>query len=48
MTVKDSKMLITGKIRCIACPTVLINLKVSSFREIRDKLQFLIHTKLFR
>jgi hypothetical protein len=24
-TVKDGKMLVTGKIRCLACPTVLTN-----------------------
>ena len=40
-TVKDSKMLVTGKIRCLACPIVLIN-KVSSFREIQDKLRLLV------
>ena len=40
-TVKDGKMLMTGKIRCLACPTVLTN-KVSSSREIQDKLQLLV------
>jgi hypothetical protein len=35
-------MLVTGKIRCLACPAVLINLKVSSSGEIRDKLQVLV------
>ena len=31
--VKDSKMLVIGKIHCLACPIVLTN-KVSSSREI--------------
>jgi hypothetical protein len=26
-TVKDSKMLVTGKIHCLACPAVLTNLQ---------------------
>ena len=45
-TVKDSKMLVTSKIRCLACPIVLMNLKVSGFREIRDKLRLLVQGHL--
>jgi hypothetical protein len=38
-------MLVTSKIRCLACPTILTN-KVSNFREIQDKLQLLIQSHL--
>jgi hypothetical protein len=41
VTVKDSKMFVTSKIRCLACPTVLTN-KVFNFKEIQDKLQLLV------
>jgi|SRR5450432_2209754 hypothetical protein len=44
-TVKDGKMLVTGKIRCLACPTVLTN-KVSGSGEIRDKLRLLVRGHL--
>ena len=44
-TVKDSKMLVTSKICCLACPTVLTN-KVSSSGEIRDKLRLLVQGHL--
>jgi len=39
-------MLVTGKIRCLACPVVLINLKVFSSGEIRDKLRSLVQSHL--
>jgi hypothetical protein len=39
-------MLVTGKIRCLACPTVPMNLKVSSPGEIRDKLWLLVRGHL--
>jgi hypothetical protein len=39
-------MLVTSKIRYLACPTVLMNLKVSSSREIQDKLRFLVQSHL--
>jgi hypothetical protein len=45
-TVRGSKMLVTGKIHCLACPVVLINLKVSSLGEIRDKLRLLVQGHL--
>ena len=44
-TVKDSKMLVTGKIHCLACPTVLMN-KVSGSGEIQDKLRLLVQGHL--
>jgi hypothetical protein len=37
-TVRGSKTLVTSKICCLACPAVLINLKVSGSGEIQDKL----------
>ena len=43
---KGSKMLVTGKIQCLACPIVLMNLKVSGSREIRDKLRLLVRDHL--
>ena len=39
-------MLVTGKIRCLACLTVLMNLKVSGSGEIRDKLRLLVRDHL--
>jgi hypothetical protein len=39
-------MLVTSKIRCLACPAVLMNLKVSGSGEIRDKLRFLVQSHL--
>jgi hypothetical protein len=39
-------MLVTGKMRCIACPAVLINLKVSGPVEIRNKLRLLVRGHL--
>jgi hypothetical protein len=44
-TVKDGKMLVIGKIRCLACPTVLMN-KVSGSGEIQDKLRLLVQGHL--
>jgi hypothetical protein len=44
--VRGGKMLVTGKIHCLACSTVLMNPKVSGSREIRDKLWFLVRSHL--
>jgi hypothetical protein len=45
-TVRGGKMLVTGKTRCLACPAVLMNLKVSGSGEIRDKLRLLVRGHL--
>ena len=45
-TVRGGKMLVTGKIRCLAGPAVLMNIKVSGSGEIRDKLRLLVRDHL--